>query len=401
MEQYLGLSKRILSEGVNKSSGRAGMPDTISVFGHLMRFNLQEGFPLLTTKKVKLDNILIELIWFLKGDTNIKFLIDNGCDIWIPDCYRWFMKNNPDHELANIPRLFGDPNGEESKDETDEEYFDRASGIFGDRCKTDDNFCAIYGDLGGVYGSQWRDWENPKPKLDAIKGILADSRIEGSYITDAIKGVIESEDIGKPIDQIADLVEGLRKNPYGRRHILTAWNPAEVPTMALPPCHLLSHFNCRPATTIERDHWAWDNGLKEECDAEDGLTEDDWNKWYDSKGVPNIVLDCLLYQRSTDSALGLPYNIASYAMLTMVMAKMTGCIEGEFIWVGGDTHFYENHIDGINVQLEREPKELPKLKISDRVTTLDDPKNILPEDFELIGYDPRPFIKFDLSVGTA
>lgn len=399
MEQYLELSKRILNEGVDKSSGRAGMPDTRSVFGHQMRFDLQKGFPLLTTKKVKLDNILVELIWFLKGDTNIKFLIDNGCDIWIKDCYRWFKTHNPDHEMANMDRL---ELSEENRPETDEEYFERCADIFGDRCKTDDDFCAIYGDLGGVYGSQWRNWENPKAKIDAIEALMKDTEKHASEDFDlgsSINHILEAED--NSIDQIADLVNGLRKNPYGRRHIVTAWNPAEVPTMALPPCHLLSHFNSRPATTHERDNWAWANGLKGEYEAQEGLTEDQWNEWHDSKGVPKIVLDCLLYQRSCDTFLGVPYNIASYAMLTMVMAKMTGMIEGEFIWTGGDTHFYSDHMDAVHTQLEREPRELPTLKISDRVATLDDPEDIEPSDFELQNYNPDKFIKAHLSVGTA
>lgn len=354
MQQYHDLAKRILEEGVNKSSGRAGMPDTRSVFGHQMRFNLQEGFPLLTTKKVNLNNILVELIWFLKGDTNIKFLVDNGCNIWNADAYRWYKTKHK--ELTGYDGSLSKESfiGKIKEGELE------ATSLSG--------YGYRLGDLGSVYGAQWRDW----------KGFNSEQ-----------------------IDQIKVLLDGLKDNPYGRRHIVTAWNPADLSTMALPPCHLLYHFNCRPATTEERDKWAWDNGLQEEYKAQGSKSEDEWNEWYDEKGVPKIVLDCLMYQRSTDVGLGLGYNIASYALLTEIIAKMTGKIAGEFIWTGGDTHFYNNHFDGIKVQLDRIPKTLPILKISDRVASLDDPVDINIEDFELIGYDPHPFIKLDLSVGTA
>ncbi len=416
MEQYHDLAKRILKEGVNKSSGREGMPDTRSVFGHLMRFNLQEGFPLMTTKKVDFKNILVELIWFLNGDTNIKFLVDNGCNILNGDAYRWYRKICYDHKTGGkdelmrvIPMQY-----------PDEKSFVEAVKADAHSEKEDVNY--KLGDLGNVYGRQWRKWK--VPINHNLGNLLTDIRNGKEYDLDSnriarkpeskedILKLIEDflvverlnahASIQSRIDQIADLIKGLRENPYGRRHIVSAWNPADLKNMALPPCHLLVHFNCRPATLEERNYWAWDNGLKEDYEFQkpSELTEDDWHRWHDSKDVPNIMLDCLMYQRSTDVQLGLGYNIASYSILTEIIAKMTGKIAGEFIWTGGDTHLYENHFDAINTQLQRTPKELPVLKINDRVAKLDDPKDIQLDDFELIGYDPHPSIKAKLSVGT-
>jgi len=301
MEQYFDLSHRILKEGVNKSSGREGMPDTKSVFGHLMRFNLQEGFPLMTTKKVNLTNILVELIWFLKGDTNIKFLIDNNCNIWNDDAYRWYCQICNGHLNGGefvVPILYADSESF-AKAVEDGEDVDMNNERFG--------FYKL-GDLGGVYGEQWRKWKigvgvgelvnNSELRDLQEKATTEHLSMEEQTLLFALIEKYVVADRTSYIDQIADLIKGLRENPYGRRHIVTAWNPVEVPTMALPPCHLLSHFNCRPATIHERDSWAWDNGLKEEYEVNGPMDDNNWHKWHDEKGVPNVVLDCLLYQRS-------------------------------------------------------------------------------------------------------
>ena len=264
MKQYHELLERILAEGVSKGD-RTGT-GTLSIFGHQMRFNLADGFPLVTTKKLFVKAIIHELIWFLRGDTNIKYLRDNGVTIW------------------------------------DE--------------RADEN-----GDLGPVYGSQWRSWPAPD---------------------------------GRSIDQIANVVDMIRRNPDSRRLIVSAWNPAEVDKMALPPCHCLFQFY-----------------------------------------VADGRLSCQLYQRSADTFLGVPFNIASYALLTMMVAQVTNLKPGEFIHTFGDAHLYANHIEQAHLQLSRAPRALPVMKLNPAVTSLFDFRY---EDFRLEGYDPHPHIKAEVAV---
>ncbi|MDD4619170.1 MAG: thymidylate synthase, partial [Bacteroidales bacterium] len=239
---------------------------TKSVFGYQMRFDLQKGFPLLTTKKVHLKSIIYELLWFIKGDTNIKYLNDHGVTIWD----EWADKN---------------------------------------------------GNLGPVYGSQWRLWKG------------AD---------------------GKVTDQLSSLIEGIKKNPDSRRHIISAWNPAEVDKMALPPCHAMFQFY-----------------------------------------VANGRLSCQLYQRSADVFLGVPFNIASYALLTMMVAQVCGLNPGEFIHTFGDAHIYTNHFDQVTLQLSRDTRKLPVMKLNPAIESIFDFKF---EDFILEGYDPHPGIKAPIAV---
>ncbi|QHA91947.1 MULTISPECIES: thymidylate synthase [Bacillales] len=264
MKTYLQLCEEILHNGTKKSD-RTGT-GTMSVFGHQMRFDLQEGFPALTTKKLHLRSIIHELLWFLKGDTNVKYLQDNGVRIW--------------NEWA-------DENGE----------------------------------LGPVYGHQWRSWTG------------AD---------------------GSTVDQIAKVVEQIKTNPNSRRMIVTAWNPSEVDEMALPPCHCLFQFY-----------------------------------------VADGKLSCQLYQRSADVFLGVPFNIASYALLTMMMAQVCDLEPGEFIHTLGDAHIYNNHIEQVQLQLTRDTKDLPKMKINPEVKSIFD---FSFEDFELTDYHPHPHIKGEVSV---
>lgn len=258
MQQYLNLLNRILTEGTQKGD-RTGT-GTLSIFGHQMRFDLRDGFPLLTTKKLHLKSIIYELLWFLRGDTNVRYLQEHGVRIW--------------NEWA-------DENGE----------------------------------LGPVYGHQWRSWPDYK---------------------------------GGTIDQIKNVVDMIKHNPDSRRMLVTAWNPAEVDDMALPPCHCLFQFY-----------------------------------------VADGRLSLQLYQRSADSFLGVPFNIASYALLLQMIAQVTGLEVGEFIHTTGDTHLYLNHLEQAKLQLTREPRPLPKMKINPDVKDIFDFKY---EDFELIGYDPLPHI---------
>jgi thymidylate synthase len=264
MQQYLNLLEHILNNGHRKND-RTGT-GTISVFGYQMRFDLIDGFPVLTTKKLHLRSIIYELLWFLKGETNIRYLKDNGVKIWD----EWADEN---------------------------------------------------GDLGPVYGSQWRSWPAGN---------------------------------GQHIDQIIQLVEQIRKNPDSRRLIVSAWNPAEIDRMALPPCHVLFQFY-----------------------------------------VHNNKLSCQLYQRSADVFLGVPFNIASYALLTMMMAQTCNLEPGEFIHTFGDAHLYMNHIEQAKLQLSRKPGKLPLMKLN---PTKKDIFTFEYEDFELTGYDPQPHIKAEVSV---
>ena len=264
MQQYLDLLRRVRTEGVKKTD-RTGT-GTLSVFGHQMRFDLGEGFPLVTTKKLHVKSIIVELLWFLSGATNIEYLMANDVSIW--------------DEWA-------DPEGE----------------------------------LGPVYGKQWRAWSAPD---------------------------------GETIDQIKEVVETLKTNPDSRRIIVSAWNPADIPRMALAPCHCLVQFY-----------------------------------------VADGKLSCQLYQRSADIFLGVPFNIASYALLTMMMAQVTGLEPGEFVHTFGDAHLYLNHLEQADLQLSRTPRALPRMKINPAVTSIFDFKY---EDFSLEGYDPWPHIKARVAV---
>ena len=264
MRQYLDLMRHVLDNGARKTD-RTGT-GTLSVFGHQMRFDLADGFPLVTTKKVHVKSIVHELIWFLSGDTNIRYLTENGVSIW----NEWADEN---------------------------------------------------GDLGPVYGAQWRSW----PTGD-----------------------------GQSIDQIQQVVEGVRSNPDSRRLIVTAWNPAELAEQALPPCHCMFQFY-----------------------------------------VADGRLSCQLYQRSADIFLGVPFNIASYALLTMMVAQVTGLKPGEFIHTLGDAHLYANHLNQARQQLSRSPKALPVMTLNPQVQSILD---FVYEDFSLAGYDPHPHIKAKVAV---
>ena len=264
MKQYHDLLQHILDHGIAKSD-RTGT-GTLSTFGYQMRFDLSEGFPLVTTKKLHLRSIIHELLWFLKGDTNIAYLKENGVRIW-------------------------------------------------------DEWADEHGNLGPVYGYQWRSWPNPD---------------------------------GSSTDQIKNLLEGLTKNPDSRRHIVSAWNPSFIEQMALPPCHCLFQF------------WVGDGKLS-----------------------------CQLYQRSADTFLGVPFNIASYSLLTLMLAQVTGLQPGEFVHTFGDVHLYQNHIEQAKLQLSRDLRPLPQMRLDASVKDLFEFRY---DHFELVNYDPHPHIKAEVSV---
>mgnify|MGYP006083766367 FL=1 len=301
MKQYLDLMKHIRDEGVKKED-RTGT-GTVSVFGYQMRFDLEDSFPLLTTKKVNLDSIIHELLWFISGDTNISYLVKNGVNIWNDWPYQSYLKQT--HQEKDYPM-----HSKEWKDKMKK---------FIEQIKSDDDFAKVYGDLGPVYGRQWRNFEG--------------------------------------VDQLNQVVEDIKSSPDSRRLIVSAWNPKDIPVMVksgLPPCHTLFQF-------------------------------------YVSEGR----LSCQLYQRSADVFLGVPYNIASYAILTMMIAQATGLKPGEFIHTLGDAHLYSNHLEQVEEQLARVPFPCPKLSINKDKDTI---FNFSISDFELIDYQAHPHIPAPIAV---
>ncbi|WP_162151077.1 thymidylate synthase [Haploplasma modicum] len=283
MRKYLDMCLDILTNGTKKSDRTN--TGTISMFGYQVKYDLSEGFPLLTTKKVHLKSIIYELLWFISGDTNIRYLVLNGVNIWNEWPYDNYKKS-PDYQNETLKE-------------------------FVEKIKNDEEFANKYGNLGPVYGSQWRNFNG--------------------------------------IDQISELINGLKNNPDSRRHIISAWNPAEIKDMMLPPCHAFMQFY-----------------------------------------VNDNKLSLQLYQRSADIFLGVPFNIASYSLFLMMVAQVTNLEVGEFIHTMGDAHIYLNHVEQINLQLTRTPKKLPKMVINKDIVNITDFKY---EDFTLEEYDPYPLIK--------
>lgn len=298
MKQYLDLLDKIMRDGVVKGD-RTGT-GTRSIFGHQMRFDLEDGFPLLTTKRVFLKGVIRELLWFLAGDTNIKYLVDNGVHIWDNDAYRYYNELCVRHGVLPV---------------TEQAFLEAAQA---------GTFSPIegytFGDLNHVYGYQWRSWPRPD---------------------------------GGGIDQIRQVIDTIKRNPDSRRMIVSAWNVAEVDDMALPPCHVLFQF-------------------------------------YVAEGR----LSCQLYQRSADTFLGVPFNIASYALLTMMIAGECGLRAGEFVHTLGDAHLYLNHLEQAQEQLSRTPRPLPRMRLNPDVKSVFDFRY---DDFTLEGYDPWPAIKAPMS----
>jgi thymidylate synthase len=309
MKQYLDLLQHILDNGVDKED-RTGV-GTRSVFGYQMRFNLSKGFPLLTTKKVYLKAIIYELLWFLRGDTHIKYLVDHDVKIWNEWAFQVYLEKNKLEK--DFPRY--------------SEPWQKKMEEFVLQMKASEDFARAYGDLGPIYGKQWVSWETKE---------------------------------GRRINQIQNAVDLIQHDPTSRRIIVSGWNIGEIEELvrhhhhAPPPCHTLFQFM-----------------------------------------VINGKLSCQLYQRSADVFLGVPFNIASYSLLTMMMAQVTGLEPGEFVHTFGDVHIYKNHFDQVKEQLSREPRALPTMRINP------ERKDIFGfqyEDFEIVGYDPHPAIKAPIAV---
>jgi thymidylate synthase len=343
-KQYLKYLEYILKKGTKKTD-RTGT-GTISVFDYSMRFDMSEGFPLLTSKKVFTKGVIHELIWFLRGDTNIKYLIDNGVNIWNGDAYKnYVQKCNEDKWMKEIVLDLPFPN---------KSYGLYLQEEFIDKIKTDDEFAKTWGELGPVYGRQWRNW-------DAI--------FDGG------------------VDQITNLIHDLKTNPDSRRLMVNAWNVGEIDNMTLPPCHF--GFQCYTSElSVEQRKKFW-------CDSKEkniSYTEDFDEKKLDELNVPKRKLDLKWFQRSVDSPLGLPFNIASYAFLLHLLAKEVNMVPGDLIFSGGDCHIYKNQIDGVKEQLTRKTYALPKLKLHNKSIF-----DLKYEDFEIVDYKCSPTINFPLS----
>jgi thymidylate synthase len=361
-KQYTALLKDILDNGYQKGD-RTGT-GTISVFGRQIRHKMSEGFPLLTTKKMYMKGIVTELIWFLRGDTNIKYLIDNGCNIWNGDCFKNYI-NNPDYKAESISDLMSSQAGQLVKYPTQEEFINKI--------KTDNDFAKKWGELGPVYGKQWR------------------KVIEMGWHKEGETGI-------RYIDQITNLIHDLKTNPDSRRLIVNAWNVGELDSMVLPPCHFSWQVYTKELSLEERTEY------KKKIDGISRTFVSYTHQMLDSSNIPTRAISLMWNQRSVDTGLGLPFNIASYGLLLEIIAKAVNMIPDELIGNLGDTHLYSNHIEPIKEQLNREPYPLPTLKINSGnenwdLLTIDEIINSLDCDltFTLNNYQSHPTIKLPLS----
>jgi thymidylate synthase len=393
-KQYLTLLQDILDNGVKKETRNGG---TVSLFGRQIRHKMSEGFPLLTTKKMPLKIIATELLWFLRGDTNIKYLVDNGCNIWNGDAYK-------NYDKLCIDVKWMEPVEKELNGEVYNMGRKYTKEAFINKIKTDEAFAKTWGDLGPIYGKQWRSW---------VRKTTRDEKI-------VEPGVYETN-----IDQIANLINDLKTNPDSRRMVVTSWNPAELDQMVLPPCHYGFQVYTRELTTKERlKIWisrCTDDDYKQQL--EEAFNDWDNPNWahgvfetdMDDAEIPTRTISLMWNQRSVDTFLGLPFNIASYGLLLEIIAKSVNMVPDELIGNLGDVHLYLNHVDQAKEQIGREPFELPRLNINtefwpheaegilDALTIFNNFKNdnfckcLLEEDLQLYNYQSSPSIKAQLS----
>ena len=359
-KQYTDLLQDILDNGVEKST-RNGK--TLSVFGRQIRHKMSDGFPLLTTKKMAWKTMVTELLWFLRGDTNIKFLVDNGCHIWDGDCYQAYIKRYNKGEYVGKTKLLENS----KKNRTLTEPFTKEEFI--NKIKTDDEFAKKWGELGPVYGRMWRAFD---------------------------------EDVSGGIDQIANLINDLKTNPDSRRLLVTAWNPTYLPHQVLPPCHYGFQVYTRELSIYERaEIYVKKNNTNINIDTNNDPTS--LHLYFTTNNIPTRAISLMWNQRSVDVPLGLPFNIASYGLLLEIIAKSVNMVPDELIGNLGDCHIYSNQIDGVKEQLTREPYPLPKLNIIGYPQEYLNPYDgrLFDEfevgDFVIENYQSHPSIKMPLS----
>lgn len=373
-KDYQNILQDILENG-NKKSDRTGT-GTISVFGRQIRHKMSDGFPLLTTKKMYIKGIITELLWFLSGDTNIKYLVDNNCNIWNGDAYKSYLKYNKNSTPI-------------SKEE------------FVNLIKTDSEFAKKHGELGPIYGKQWRCWSGVDKELFFNSDDLYDINKNARH------GLFFKE---LEIDQITSLINNLKNNPDSRRLMVTAWNPSDLQEQTLPPCHYGFQCYTRELSLKERRELArvkglepkWSFELDDGRPTENSLTEDEH---YNKYNIPSRELSLKWQQRSCDFPLGIPYNIASYGFLLEILSKKVNMVPGELIGDLGDCHIYLNQIEGVKEQLSRSSYELPKIKLNNDLDWLNyDLDSMiywmsqnLDDWFEIVDYNSNSTIKFPLS----
>ena len=372
-KQYTDLLQDILDNGVTKQTRNGG---TLSVFGRQIRHKMSDGFPLLTTKKLHWRSIVTELMWFLQGRTDLRWLLGQGNTIWVGDCYANYLKkrdrfSNKDNVKEDV--VINRMNGSSNRPLTQEEFINKI--------KTDDEFAKKWGELGPIYGKQWRDW----------KGFH-----EGQHdILKVVYGTEGREHYLVGIDQIANLINDLKTNPDSRRLMVSAWNVGELDQMILPPCHYGFQIYTRELNFYEL-RTQLKNKLKWTTDT--AVTTDDLKKISIENDLPIRTISLMWNQRSVDTFLGLPFNIASYGLLLEIIAKEVNMVPDELIGNLGDVHLYSNHIEQAKEQIGREPYPLPKLLFKDHLKSFDTIIDILRvQDFILDNYQSHPSIKASLS----
>jgi thymidylate synthase len=368
MRQYHDHLRAILEYGSKKTAAREGMPGSLSLFGYQNRYHLNRGFPILTTKKINFKNIVVELLWFLRGDTNIKYLVDNDCNIWNEDAYNYYNKKLKAEQYALPFDVFIETIKLQQLEDL--------------QVRTLPGY--TLGDCGFQYGKMWRSWQ-----ADAEQG----------YVRETVF-----------IDQLAKVIQNIKTKPFDRRKVITAVDPAHDEELALYWCHSLFQFNCREMDLYSRQ------ALLSQVE-QDRVHRENWNegtidRFLDSQNIPKYYLDCQMYQRSADMFLGVPYNISSYCLLIHIVAKMCNMVAGDFIHTFGDSHIYDNHREQVDLILTREPGKYPlpqlkmmvntKYQMSYELGEIDLDKFIRsfePSDFTLEGYESYPAIKAPLSTG--